>query len=259
MIHHTHCALRLGDNLAALQLVRKLAQAHPEDEFVHAANLGYMRQNSQLSEVVEDLRNVVIVDLAQKRPDSVDLWKGADDYWYYHKNKNDYVSFMLEFYERCSAKLGLPCPISTMTDLLFDYPAIKRDSFLSRRFDWLVVNSVPMSSQFTGYSQNDFEGVIEALCKRYSVVTTADTKGKYGQISAATLSSTQIGNLSMYCKYILMVSTGCSWPTFNVWAYHNVELRVILLDSERINLGNTCVHKKSVRDAHDFLIEQGFL
>lgn len=258
MTHHTHCALRFGDNMAALQLVRKLAQAHPEHQFVHAANLAYMRQVHQLPEVVEDLPNVSIVDLSQKHPDSVDLWKGADDYWYYHKNRNDYVTFMLEFYEKCSARLGLSCPITTMMDLIFDYPAIQRNNFFSRPFDWLVINSVPMSSQFQGYSLTDFDAVIKALCGRYSVVTTADSP-HHGQICASTLSSTQIGNLSLYCKYILMVSTGVSWPTFNIWSYKTVQLRIVLLDSERINLGNTTIHKKSVRAAHEFLVEQNFL
>lgn len=258
MIYHTHCGLRLGDNFAALLLVRALAKANPSHEFAHAANLQYMRQAQQLPEIVADLSNVRIVDIAQKHPDSVDLWKGADDYWYYHKKRNDYVTFMLEFYERCCDRLGLWCPIETMTDFLFDYPAIKRDTVLSRPFDWLVVNSVPMSGQFQGYSAADFDAVIKDLCARYSVVTTADSP-HHGQLCASTLSATQIGNLSLYCKYILMVSTGCSWPTFNVWNYSTVQLRIVLLDSERLNLGNTVIHRRSVRSAHEFLRDQNYL
>lgn len=259
MIYRTHCELRLGDNLAALQLVRKLAQANPGHEFIHAVNLNYMRQAQQLPEIVEDLPNVRVVDLADRHPGSIDLWKGADDFWYYHKSRNDYITFMLEFYGKCCAKLGLPCPITTMTDFLFDYPAIKKDTFLSRPFDWLVVNSRPMSNQLAPDALEGFGELIASLCKRYSVITTADTQGKYGQLSAASLTSTQIGNLSLYCKYVLMVSTGCSWPTFNVWSYQNVEFRVVLLESERLNFGNRVVHQKNVKAAHQFLNEQGFL
>jgi hypothetical protein len=39
-----------------------------------------------------------------------------------------------------------------------------------------------------------------------------------------------------------MVSTGPSWPTFNIYNQATVELRIIMLDNEKINIAPNTVH-----------------
>ena len=259
MIYQTHCALRLGDNLAALQLVRKLAQANPSGEFVHACNLAYYNQGETLKPVIEDLPNIRLIDIGQVSSDSVDLWKGAGGYFYAHPNRNDYVALMLDFYALCCVRLGLPCPITKREDMLFDYPALKAYGAFYGNFDWLVINSQPHSGQFAGFNYKEFQSIIGALCGKYSVVTTGPVGWPFGQVSAEHLTPTQIGNLSLHCKYILMVSTGVSWPTFNVWAAESVKLRIILLDNERVELTPNTIHRNSIAGAHELLKESGML
>jgi hypothetical protein len=259
MIYRTHCELRLGDNLAGLHLVRKLAQAHPEDQFVHAANLDYYNQGKTLAEMVEDLKNVSIVDLRHRDSGSVDLWKGADGYFYNHPKWQHYVPFMLDFYALCCVRLGLPCPIKTVDDMLFDYPAIQKQGRFVGKFDWLVINSRPHSGQMPKFSYAAFEKLIEVMCKKYSVVVTEDTKGDYGQTFASTYSIHEIGNLSLNCDFILMVSTGPSWPTFNIWNKDSVKLRIVLLENERIEFGGNTVHCNSVEAAQELMIKAGAL
>lgn len=258
MTHFTHCGLRLGDNLAALQLVRKLAENHPDREFVHACNLTYCPP-AKLTPVIEDLPNIKLVDITEVDANSVDLWKGQNGYFYQHPKWREYVPFMLEFYALCSVRIGLPCPIMSVRDMLFDYPALLQPSRYNEKFDWLVVNSPPLSNQFRGYNAQAFEVMIAALCKRGKVVTTHPTEKEYGQFCAEECSVTEIGSMARNCKFILMVSTGPSWPTFNVWSENNVQLRVILLDNEKINLGRNTVHCNSVEAAHVMFAEKDFL
>lgn len=263
MTFHTHCDLRLGDNLAAIQLVRKLAQQHPEHHFKHALNVDYMGQMAQLYDVICDLPNITVASNHWTRPsDSVDLWKGQNGFFYQHPKSEDYVAVMLDFYALSCARLGLPCPITSAKDMLFDYPALLKSNHLSQPFDWLVINSPPLSGQFPNYNADTLERIIKGLRWRgYSVVTTAKTRESYGQTCTVdhNLTATGIGNLSLHCKYILMVSTGVSWPTFNIWNQESVKLRIILLERERVELSPNTVHCNSAGLAHELLHEQQFL
>ena len=53
---------------------------------------------------------------------------------------------------------------------------------------------------------------------------------------------TDIGALSRHCRFIIQVSTGPSWPTFNIFNPSTVELRAILLDNEKIEMTPNTVH-----------------
>lgn len=251
MTHFTHCALRLGDNLAGLQLVRKLAKANPDRDFVHAANLQYCSLE-KLHPVVSDCPNVKLIHIEEAPADSVDLWKGANNYFYAHPKWREYVPFMLEFYALCSVRIGLPCPITTREDMLFDYPALQNPA---PEVDWLVVNSPPFSGQFTKYNPIELEEVIHRLCKRWKVATTYPTKINHGQLDLSRATIHEIGAISTRCKFILMVSTGPSWPTFNVWSDKTVQMRVVMLDNETVELGRNTIHARSVREAHKILGE----
>jgi hypothetical protein len=259
MTHYTHCALRLGDNLAALQLVRKLAQAHPDRQFEHACPFEYMRLRENLLPVVADLPNVRLVDISQTKPDSVDLWKGAGGWFYAHPNWREYVPVMLDFYKLMSVRIGLPCPINSKEDMLFDYPALGERAGAYSDFSWLVVNSPPLSGQLPGYRMEEMDALILALCARHGVVTTAPTSHGKEMICAQRYSITQIGRLSQDCRNILMVSTGPSWPTFNIWNHGKIQRRIILLANERVELAPNTVHCGSVAEAGAYLRMEGII
>lgn len=66
-----------------------------------------------------------------------------------------------------------------------------------------------------------------------------------------------IGLSSQNCRFILMVSTGPSWPTFNVW--NRDTPRIILIDHERINITPNTAHCSSVEAVRKILKERGQL
>ena len=258
MTHFTHCKLRLGDNMAALHLLRKLAQKYPDHQFVHACFLEYFAQRIQLGEMIEDLPNISLIPMGTQPPESLDAWKGQEGLWYNHPLKNNYVAFFLDFYALLAAQMGLESPIKNGFDMLFDYPAIKKDVCNGQEWDFLVVNSAPMSGQFRGFNQGEMDALAVDLSSRYDVITTSPVKNAVCTRAAGTTVS-GIGNISLHVKYIVMVSTGPSWATFNPFNLETVQKRIILLDTERINLAPNTVHVSSVAQARAELEKAGLL
>ena len=269
-IRATHCALRLGDNLAALHFLRKLAIKYPDETFVHYAHPEYL---PQLVDVVADLTNVGLGNLpAISQPGSskwtlkphpeihsVDTWKNAEGFWESHPLKWDYGPFMVAFYLELARRMNLESPIKTTRNLLFDFPALKPAKPPCEPFDFLIVNSEPQSGQFRHYNDGQFEELIAMLARKYHVVTTQRNRLNVTCTETAMLNITQIGHLSQFCKAIIMVATGPSWLTFNPWNAESVKLRVILSDNETVNLAPHTIHTNKVYAVRDILMSGGYL
>ena len=268
--HFTHCALRLGDNLAHLHFIRHLALKYPFDKFVHYAHAPYL---FQLKDVVWDLSNVVLRDLdmdgigdywnmVTNEILSTNAWKNAEGYWNHHPLKNYYAGFYLDWFDYLAARMGLETPFSKPEDLLFDYPALHESKSPRdfKPFDFLVVNSLPMSGQASRFSQQEMESLISEIhSKNYSIVTTAHCGVNCICTASYARTVTEIGRLSQFCKYILMVSTGPSWPTFNIWNVDSIQKRVIIIDSETIGLSKNTDQVSTVGEARQALVNVGLI
>jgi len=269
MIYRTHCALRLGDNLCHLHFMRKLAQAYPDFRFIHYAHRIYL---PQLIEVVSDLPNLQLGDLESvsdgighfwdMKPHadfcSRNAWKNVFGQWENSPLKNEWVEFSLEHFSWLARSMNLESPIKSADDLLFDYPAIKREGAASP-VDMLIVNSAPMSGQLPGYNPAEMEELVGELSQRYSCITTQPTKYAVSCTQHSCKTVSQIGWLSTFCKYIVMISTGPSWPTFNIFNKDTVQFRLILIGQEEINLTKNTEHAGSVFEARRRLQERGLL
>ncbi len=163
-------------------------------------------------------------------------------------------------------------PIKCSKDMLFDYPKIKTISDGMMKcfggplddkddFDVLVINSAPGSGQFSGYDEFKLGEVSKALvAKGFEIITTAKVEGLKADCAAdfgADVS--RIGSFSLHCHTILMVSTGPSWPTFNVWNQESVKHRIILLEPERVNLSPNTMHCATIDEAAEVLKGAGLL
>lgn len=270
MIYRTHCALRLGDNLCHLHFMRKLALRYPAEHFVHFAHRCYL---PQLVDLVSDFENLKLRDLESvsdgtgdfwsMRPhaelNSRDAWKNAGRYWESHPMKNDWVEFSLQHFARLSWEMGLLNPIECTSDLLFDYPALRSNEFRASRFDMLIVNSSPLSNQIPSFNLAEMENLVGELTQRHNCIVTAPTRFNVPCTQTQNMSVTQIGDLSRFCRYIVMVSTGPSWTTLNVFNQESVEYRLIILDRERINLSANTDHASTVEAARQALMKRGLL
>lgn len=294
MNFHTYNRFHLGDNLLQLHFLRHLALRYPEHSFVHAVKESYL---GQLPEVIDDVENVSLIRLEEMERYAdvrwINAWKNAGceiawdrpfspGFWDTHPHRNDFSRFHLELFGILSRQMGLETPFYEPADLWFDYPKI-RDSQNAAKilndvnadrpgatgFDFLVVNAVPLSGQlraFRGDPQH-LVPLIDELSANYRVIVTNPIERSPDGSSAARLwctqdyglSVTDIGTLSLHCPYLLMVSTGPSWTTFNAWNRQTVTLRVILLDVEQLNLGGNTIQASSRDSARAILVEHGLL
>lgn len=251
----TFSDVRLGDNLAHLHFLRKVAQANPEVTFEHAAHLCYL---PQLIDVVADLPNIVLRDVRYiEKKRAINSWKNAGRFWERHELRNDYGAFMVAFFDKLAAEMGVANPIKTPADLLFDYPAIKDTA--AEPFDFLVVNSEPMSGQWRSMDIGDVDQLAVDLSLQHKVVTTRPVRPFIPCTQRTNVSVTGIGGISRFCKYVVMISTGPSWITFNVWNQKSVKLRIVFLEEERVELSPNTHTTNRVEVARELLREKGLL
>lgn len=268
MNHVTHCALRLGDNLQHLHFLRKLAHKYPRDHFTHYAHRAYL---PNLIEVIADVDNIRLGDLdeackpgrhywdAEPVTPSFNAWKNAFGFWEIAENGNDYVAFYVDFFDHLAHKMGLENPIQRAADFLFDYPALapKRTT----EYDFLFVNSEPQSGQALGFQKSHLDRIAHDLhAAGHAVITTEQTHNPqipFTREFGATV--THVGVISNQCKNIIAVSTGPSWPTFNVWNEKTVDFRALIIDNERVDIIPNTVHVKNAAQLRTALQAKGFL
>lgn len=267
MITRTHNAYHLGDNLVHLHFLRKVALDNPDRQFIHYADWRYLQTKSmyRVTDIIEDVPNIKLEPIGYTLPsDAIDSWRGANGFWYSHPDRLDFVKFHVEaWFPHLCDRMNVRNPIRTGTDMLFDYPAIKQSIRWPVPFDVLVINSIPSSGQFSGYNENALADLASVLVARGNkVYLTQKLPPQYIQRSSmqdSEFSVSKAGYLSLYCHTILMVSTGPSWPTFNIWNQESVKNRIILLDSERVNLAPNTMHCSRIEEAEEILKGAGLL
>lgn len=260
MITRTHNGYHLGDNIVHLNFLRKVAISNPGRKFVHAAQWQYLRE---LRDVISDVPNISLDEFGYRTPsDSINSWRGDNQFWYSHPDRLDFVKFHVDaWFPYLADRMGVDNPIKTRKDMLFDYPAIQNPpSDVTPDCDVLVINSAPGSGQFNGYNQYELGRIAMAIQQKgFAVAVTDEHPDSLVSTQRLGYSVSQIGWMSLYCSVILMVSTGPSWPTFNIWNQDTVSQRIILIDSERIDLSPYTVHCSKISEAEAILKESGLL
>ena len=251
----THCDKGIGDNLAHLQLVVKLAQQHPDRRFIHHCHDTHL---GQLRAALAGIPNVELDNLHYVPPGSVDAWKGAGRFWYNHPRKNQYLKFYIEQHARVARQMGFDSPLTGPFDFLFDWPAVLggRDE----PFDFLIINSRPLSGQWRRHDDVKWNELIGQLCRSHKVIATAPTPAPVRCTFNEGLDVAAIGRLSQQCRCIIFASTGPSWLTFNIWNQDSVQLRVALLDEERLDgLSSNLVQTDRLENVGTILREKGMI
>jgi hypothetical protein len=233
----TYNAYHLGDNLLTLHYLRGLAKAYPVFHFTHAAPATYL---GQLAPLAADLPNLSLSALHDSPPPPTahNAGLGADGWFYGQPDRHDFVAIYLRHFRRLSQALGLPSPFTKARDLLFDYPALQMPAADGGVARILVVNSPPQSGQFQSFSHDGFDRVIALLdAAGHNVITTSPSLiADIPCTQAQRMDVTAIGRLAQRCTAIIGVPTGPLWPTFNVWNADTIKTRILLLDTERVDI-----------------------
>ena len=243
----TYCQWHLGDNLILLHFLRKMSERYLDVEFRHALNPEYLRQ---CNEVVQDLSAIRLSSLPDTRFSSqpIDGWKGADGFFFEHPRRYDYGTVFVDFFAKMARKMGLESPIKNPEMLLFDYPALKR-RVLSKQYDFLVVNSVPLSGQFKQYSEERFLDVLHRIQgSGFSLITTKKVEG-FDCTLDHKLTVTGIGNVSLYTHFFFGVVTGSMWTSMNVFNNFRHEKKVLLDNETNVDFGENVLMARDMEDA----------
>ena len=123
-------------------------------------------------------------------------------------------------------------------------------------YDWLVVNSLPLSEQFKSNIAELDEFCIK-LSNKFSVITTR----KISDIPCTTdygMSMSDIATQSLNCKFHLMISTGPSWYVLNNINCKRSKGIFLLLDNEEVIFSDNMKVFRSVKEFEEFFINSKF-
>lgn len=254
----TFNALHLGDNLVHLHFMRALARTYPDIQFTHGAPDQHL---AQLAPLAWDLGNLELTSIAHTPQGALNAWRGAEGHWYSHPHRHDFAAYHLDWFSVLSGRMGLISPIRQPSDLLFDYPALDAGPIDGGPDHVLIVNSPPLSGQWAGFSHAAFDGLIRQIYDAgHNVVTTQPSLiGHIPCTQDQGMTVTQIGRLSQRCKAIIGCVTGPMWPCLNIWNAETVQLRIHLLDTERVELCDNTVHANALSLVPEILREHGLL
>lgn len=236
----------LGDNLIHLHFLRKLSERYPDIEFQHALNPQYL---GQCGEVISDMPAIRLVGLEEANfSNPIDAWKGAGNFFFKHPRRFEFGELYVDFFQSLADQMGLESPIDSKDKLLFDYPALKKRA-LKKDYDFLVVNSAPLSEQFKDYSEEAFLRILRGISAAgFSLITTKKVDGFECTLDS-NLSVTGIGNVSLYAHFLVAVCTGSMWPCMNVFNNYRLERKIILNDHETIDFGENIQMARSMEEA----------
>lgn len=221
MIHNFDNIANLGDIIFNVHYFSKILSIHKDMEINYYINEKFIKEIEK--HVYFERLN--ILSLNSKPKDSICSWFGNKDFNFIKTIKDmgntpSYVKVNILFFDFISRLINIDNPIKEKKDLLMDNIGILKNNILSDKFDLLIINSVPMSGQYE-FNNRDFINLINELMSKIpniKIITTNKT-GIDGVKCTLdyNLSLVEIGNLSLYCDYIVGVHTSPLIYTFNVW------------------------------------------
>jgi len=227
----------LGDNLIHLNYISKLSKKYPEIYFKHYLRKSYIHL---LQDLIADNKKIQLFPLEEKTIDEVNCWIGSEGYYYNSPLANNWTAFHIDFFNQFSKKLELISPISSENDLFFDFSALNGPSPTNRPYNFLIVNSAPMSSQITDFNREYLNNLTrELVFKGYSVMTTHPT-GIVESTLEKGFNLIEIARISNHCEAIIGIPNGPMWLTFNIFNKDNIKFRALWLSAQTLNLGNNC-------------------
>jgi len=239
---HTYNEYHLGDNLIHLNYLRRVCEQNPHLEFIHHCHTQY---HSQLVPLCEGLP-ILLKDLAIP-PGAINAWIGRENYFHNHPLRRKWAQFHMEWFDRLSDDLEVPCPIATPEDLLFDYPALKEPC--RYEFDLLVINAPPQSGQLPDFSAEFFKNRVRELANEGLKVITTHPTGYVPSTLENHYTVTDIGILSKGVQCIEGVDTGPMWTTHNIFNQDKVLSRLIYTNaSDSFDLSKNVIVKQSLEN-----------
>lgn len=245
----------LGDNLIHLNYLYRLAKLNPEKKFRHYVNKNHL---AQLNPLLEGIPNITLFELGLAPSLSTNCWIGHQKYFHNSPLKRDWVSFHLGYFKYLSNLLGFQNPVKSRDDLLFDFPVLGNCQ-ANAAYDFLIINSTPLSSQIADFDSNYLTQLTAKLVDRGCKVVTTHPTGFTKSTLEQGYDLLKIAQLSNRCHTIIGVPNGPMWLTFNSVNNKQLKARLVWLSIQNLNLGVNCLTCENKEAITNILKESGVI
>jgi ADP-heptose:LPS heptosyltransferase len=223
---HLHNGFHLGDGVWTIHFLRKLCAAEPDFSatlYVQPWHIPELKLH-----IIGTETRLALEPFHRRPATSINAHVNADDFFTRYATPEKYDQLFVDFFSTLARKIGYASPIHTTRDLLFDHPAALEPTPLSRPFDWLLINSRPLSNQIE-HDPQTWRRVAEALLEKgCTVVTTAPTGTPAVCTRDHGLSLIGIANVAMHARHVAAIHTSPLLTAMNVWSIEMVERWFVL-------------------------------
>lgn len=209
----------LGDALFDSMLLNRLDR--PIEYFTHPANVNHVWEWFAPH-----------VTLTRHMPeDAVEIWVGQTTIWKArsfrrpHPTPHIYNQLYLDHWRWICESLDVQFPFETREDICHVQPELHLPG---EEWDWLVVNSKPLSNQLDAWDESRLACMALRLPGR--VITTHPVPSLPCTRDLAP-SLWNIGQLATRCRFIVGINTGPLIACLSVWTLAHAE-RIIVVDRE---------------------------
>jgi hypothetical protein len=254
-IINCHNNLHLGDCVETLHYLINVVENN-EITFNFACVPNY---HSQLNEMIRDYSDKIkLVSNAQLAQDSIETWvAGYGDYGELNTKSvelNGYLdqatSFLLHWI-RISQIIGVKCPFITKTDLIYNQKVLSEDCLHKQNYDYLFINSVPMSGQCNSFSDYESINFIKRILNKNKTVITTRKIGDIPCTLDHGLSIVEIGKLAKNVKNVVAVNTGPLHLCMNKWSLPNINNFTIWSSAETFGYGTNFKTVKTLGEINE--------
>ncbi len=200
-----------------------------------------------MQSLIGDLPQIQITELIEQPEGFIDAWRGCNGFWYAHPKRNDFTAFHLEHFALLSERMGLPCPIKSAADMLWDAPALNPENLAAAPVDVLIINSAPQSNQWPDYNADKFLELQRELRKRGLTVMLSESIREW-PIAA-------VGCLAAQAQYVMGTAHGPFWLTLTKWTANTMRAWIPMTgNGESLDGLHPNVHTRTqIMDAIKFL------
>lgn len=220
----------MGDCLLSLNFLNELSKLNNiKCEF--ACELDF---HSQLKE----LKNTNVILTNEIKRNSIDLWGSTVLYRVQTRRNSEFNIFCknhpnllnvnamtFEIANQICIENNWTNPFDDYNDVSLDFPILGPESMI-RSFDYLLVNSYPLSGQLK-ISNNEidssFANLIVKIKKEGKTFITTQKLLTHPSTRDYNMNLAQIGQLSKQCKNIIGIPTSAFWICLNKWALESCE------------------------------------
>lgn len=216
-----HNEYHLGDCIQTLHFLIKCSEIN-DIKFNFFCNQSYF---SQLKPLLNN--HVELVNSRNK--DSIETWIGDynnkyKEYQSQSKLENgtfDQGNMFLLHWQFVSKIMNLNCPFKEKKDLIYDEDILSQPCVHNQKYDYLIINSKPLSGQCSCYSESKFINLVEDIQKNQKTFITTEKIKNYPCTKDYNLNVAEIGQLSKNVKNIFAVNTGPLHLCMNKWSIEN--------------------------------------